>query len=359
LDGVRLHSRRASFIPRGFHGVSTPAPTIASTTGVHRLPHADGATTPTRRNEEEDTMNAPTQGYREALEASEKIHWTVDDLIGGDKRLDFGRPFLPESLARTAGLDMLDEEQRLVLNQVRGHGYLYTFGLVEEFILPFVMDHARLRLSDDDYVVRALLTFAEEEAKHIHLFRRFREEFLRGFGKRCDVIGPPEAIAQAVLAHHPLGVALIILHIEWMTQRHYMDSVRDDSGMDPLMRSLLRHHWMEEAQHARLDGLMVDALAANAGPGGIERALDDYVAIGTLLDGGLQQQVEMDLETVERATGRALSGTQRDAVRAVQSQAIRWTFLGSGMSHPKFLSALSSLGNGARERVEAMVPAFS
>src|SRR5881296_2257496 len=26
---------------------------------------------------------------------------------------------------------------------LRGYGYLYTFGMVEEFILPFVLDHVR------------------------------------------------------------------------------------------------------------------------------------------------------------------------------------------------------------------------
>jgi hypothetical protein len=71
-----------------------------------------------------------------------------------------------------------------------------------------------------------LLQFAGEEAKHIHLFKRFREEFELGFGSSCSVIGPPEAVAQAVLAHDPLSVALTILHIEWMTQRHYIESVR-------------------------------------------------------------------------------------------------------------------------------------
>jgi len=54
-----------------------------------------------------------------------------------------------------------------------------------------------------------------------------------------------------VLSHDPLGVALVILHIEWMSQRHYVESVRSDERLDPLFKSLLKHHWLEEAQHAR------------------------------------------------------------------------------------------------------------
>ena len=78
------------------------------------------------------------------------------------------------------------------------------------------------------------------------------------------MIGPPREVAKAVLAHDPLAVALVILHIEWMTQRHYIESVKDDQDLDPLFKSLLKHHWMEEAQHAKLDTLMVEALAEAA-----------------------------------------------------------------------------------------------
>src|SRR5437762_2066847 len=127
-------------------------------------------------------MNTHGYTYQAALAASERINWRVEDLIGEDKRLDFTRPFLPESLARVEPLTFLRLGERLALNQIRGLGYLYMFGLVEEFILPFVLDHARPQLHGDAYATRALLEFAAEEAKHIHLFRRFREEFERGFG---------------------------------------------------------------------------------------------------------------------------------------------------------------------------------
>ena len=36
--------------------------------------------------------------YQSALAASERIGWKVDDIIGGDKQLDFTKPFMPESL---------------------------------------------------------------------------------------------------------------------------------------------------------------------------------------------------------------------------------------------------------------------
>ncbi|HVH90491.1 MAG TPA: hypothetical protein VM783_03800, partial [Candidatus Acidoferrum sp.] len=108
-----------------------------------------------------------TYTYQAALAASERIGWKVDDIIGGDKKLDFSKPFTPESLAQVKQLSFLTPEEQLTLNQIRGHEYLAMFGLVEEFILPYVVDHARPQLSGDDYRVRALLQFAGEEAKHI------------------------------------------------------------------------------------------------------------------------------------------------------------------------------------------------
>lgn len=297
--------------------------------------------------------------YEACLAASERVNWRVEDIIGGDKRLDFTKPFMPESLARVAPLGFLNAEERRTLNQIRGHGYLYTFGVVEEFIVPFVLDHIRPQLRGNDVRVRAFLQFATEEAKHIELFNRFRQEFVDGFGSACDVIGPPEEIARAVLAHHPLAVALVILQIEWMTQRHFIESVKDDGDLDPQFKSLLRHHWMEEAQHAKLDTLMIDALIESCTERDIDEGLEDYAKIGALLDGGLMTQVEFDIESLTRATGRVLSEAEKETFRAVQQQAVRWTFLGSGMTHPNFLQTLERVRAGAREQVEQAAPAFS
>jgi hypothetical protein len=296
--------------------------------------------------------------YQSVLAASEMIHWRIEDIIGGEKRLDFTKPFMPEALARVEPLTFLNYEERRILNQIRGNAYLSIFGLVEEFILPFVLDHARPHLEGDDYRVRALLTFAGEEAKHIQLFKRFREEFEQGFGTDCPVIGPPSAIAAEILKHDPLGVAITTLHIEWMVQRHYVDSVRDNQNLDPQFKSLLKHHWLEEVQHAKLDTLMVEALAAGRDEEGIMQGVREYIDIGGFIDGGLKQQVEFDLDSFERAIGTRLSDSERDEFRQQQLQANRWTYLGSGMTHERVLETLESLTPKARRTVESISPTF-
>ena len=300
-----------------------------------------------------------TYTYESALAASEVIHWRIEDIIGGEKRLDFTKPFMPETLARVEELSFLDRDEKRILNQIRGNAYLSIFGLVEEFILPFVLDHVRSQLGGDDYRVRAFLQFAGEEAKHIQLFKRFRQEFEEGFGTHCPVIGPPEAIAKAILAHDPLGVAITTLHIEWMVQRHYVESIKDNGQLDPQFKSLLKYHWLEEVQHAKLDTLMVESLAIGRSEAQIMKGVDDYLEIGGFLDGGLKQQVEFDLGSFERATGRELNEAEEEEFRRKQLQANRWTYLGTGMTHEKVLSTLEWLSPAARQKVESVSGAFS
>jgi hypothetical protein len=295
--------------------------------------------------------------YQSALSASERIGWKVDDLIGGEKKLDFSKPFMPESLAQVKQLSFLTPEEQLILNQIRGHEYLSMFGLVEEFILPYVVDHARPQLSGDDYRVRALLQFAGEEAKHIHLFKRFRQEFEEGFGSKCDFIGPAEDVTRFVLSHSPLGVGIVILHIEWMTLRHYIEGVTDNQDLDPQFKSLLKNHWLEESQHTKLDSLIVDDLVANSTVKEIDQAFAEYAEIGAFLDNGVQQQAEFDIESFVQATGR-LSKSEREQVRNAVLKGMRWTYLGTGMSHPNFLATIEAIKPEARKQIEEMAPAF-
>ncbi|HEY8561563.1 MAG TPA: hypothetical protein VIL74_14400 [Pyrinomonadaceae bacterium] len=305
-----------------------------------------------------NNATATNYDYRETLVTSQKVNWRIEDIIGGDKGLDFSKPFMPESLARIRELDFLNADEKLVLNQIKGHTYLQIFGLVEEFILPFVLDHVRPSLDRDDYRVRAFLQFAGEEAKHIQLFKTFTAEFHKTFPVKCETIGPPSAVATAVLAHQPLAVALAILLIEWMSQIHYTGSIKDDQVLDPQFKNLLKFHWLEEAQHAKLDTLMVESLADGMTEAEIEKAVDEFLEIGGFLDDGTRQQTIFDLEAFERATGRTLTEGEREVFISVQHQANRYTYIGSGLTHPRFLETVGKLSPAQRSRIEEIAPVF-
>jgi len=295
--------------------------------------------------------------YERTLASSLRAQWMLDDVLREDQELDFTRNFMPESLARTAALDSLNAFEQRALNQISAHQYLSIFGVVEEFILPFLLDHSRDMVRGDDWRVRALLNFASEEAKHIHLFKRFHEAFVRGFPVQCEMIGPSEAIGAEVLRHDPLAVGLVILMIEWMTQEHYLGSIRDDGDLDPLFKSLMKHHWMEEAQHAKLDTLIVEALAEDRTEEQIDQAIDEFFEIGAFLDAGLKQQTAFNLDALEKVIGRTLDN--RDEIAAQQHQAARWTYIGSGMVHERFTATLEALSPRAAQRIEEAAPLFS
>ena len=295
--------------------------------------------------------------YEATLASSLRAQWKLDDVLREDQELDFSRQFMPESLARTAALDSLNPLEQRVLNHISAHQYLTIFGVVEEFILPFLMDHARPYLLGDDWRIRALLNFAGEEAKHIHLFKRFHAAFVRGFPVECQMIGPSKDIGAEILRHDPLAVGLVILMIEWMSQQHYLGSIRDDGDLDPLFKSLLKNHWMEEAQHAKLDTLIVDALAVGKTEEQIQKSVDEFFEIGAFLDEGLKQQASFNLDALEKAIGRKLE--DREEIEAQQHQAARWTYIGSGMVHERFVATLESLSPRAAERIAEAAPHFA
>ena len=116
---------------------------------------------------------------------------------------------------------------------------------------------------------------------------------------------------------------------------------------------------MEEAQHTKLDTLMVQALTDNLKAEEIEKGFSDYAAIGALIDGGIPQQVEFDLQALQRAAGRNFSEPEQKQFRVIQRQAQRWSYIGSAMKHPKFLQTVGEISSGARAQIEEMSEAFS
>jgi hypothetical protein len=300
----------------------------------------------------------PHDSFESVLDAASRVAWRIDEVLDGRSRLDFSRPFMPDTLLRQDPEGGLTPGERLRLNQICGHTYLHLFGLIEEFILPFVYDRLPEAAVEDIAKVRALLGFAGEEAKHIDLFLRFRTMFDAGFGASREMVGRPAALASAVLGHSPIGVCLTVLHLEWMTQRHYLECIQGSSAMDPLFKSLLRHHWVEEAQHARVDALLLASMSAAATPDELSCGLEDYFAILHLLDDVLARQAKLDIAALAPG-GNVARAEDRTAQVARHHRSLRWIFLGSGMTHPRLLNALETIHPTAAERTRALAAIYS
>jgi len=297
--------------------------------------------------------------YADLLKTSYRVNWCIEDVIGTRSQLDFSKPFLPETFARAAVLPFLSSSERLMLNHIRTRGYLAMFELVEDFVVPFIGQQADSHQATDSQCRTSLQNFVVEENKHREVFRQFRAEIDSRLGVVCESIGPVSDIVAAVLDHSPLALTVTILGLELMSQSHYLESIRDQQDLDAVFKELLRHHWIEEVQHAKLDALLLRDMVQHSDVTRIGAAIDEFFAIGALFDHGFSQQVFLDLSALERLRGHTLTAGHQEQFIAVQHQALRWTFLGSTMRNPNFLAAMETLGDDARRRVEQAAPTFS
>ena len=64
------------------------------------------------------------------------------------------------------GIGCLTDNEKRLLNQIRGNSYCHIFAFVEEYIVPLVIDRARADVYGDETRLWSLLRFAEEEVKH-------------------------------------------------------------------------------------------------------------------------------------------------------------------------------------------------
>lgn len=289
--------------------------------------------------------------YKSCVENSEKVSWLLDDVFPVGTRLDFARPFLPERLAPTRSLAFLSDEAQRALNQIAANAYLNLFAFVEEYILATVVKHTEAELFGDPMAMRALLRFADEEVKHQQLFTRFRDAFDRDFGVRAGVLDNAAQVAGVIMSKSPIAVMMVTLHIEFMTQQHYTESVRDDRGIDPMFAHLLKNHWLEEAQHARIDALELRKLTEHATPEQIAVGFADYVGLLDAFHGLLANQAAFDVAALERRQGREFTPAQREQIVANQLKGYDYTFLYVGATHPTVVDILKQIDPAGAQTV--------
>jgi hypothetical protein len=281
--------------------------------------------------------------YAACTRNSEKVAWKVDDVMPPETRLDFSRPFLPGPLTGSGHVPFLSASERLKLNQINGNAYINLFAFVEEYIVATAVNHAQAEMFGDHDAIRALVRFADEEIKHQQLFWRYLDAFKRDFDRPCDVLGSPAAVAQVILSKSAMAVMMVTLHLEIMTQAHYTESVRPDTNLDPLFASLLKHHWLEESQHARIDALELDKLMSQSNAEQIKKAFSDYLELIDAFDGLLANQATMDAESLGRVLERTFTEEEARQLVAAQHAGYRHTFLVSGMVNPLLTRVLGKM----------------
>lgn len=304
------------------------------------------------------TASVPTYSYPEILQHSKQVAWREDDVLNG-RTFDFTRRFLPNKLSGVDNIACLSETEKTRLNQIMGNAYCHLFAYVEEFIIPAVMDEARLDVHGDEVRLRSLVRFSEDELKHQEMFRRSIAMFAEGLGFEMDLIPDREAVAQVVRSKSKLAVLVLTTIIEWFVQLHYTEHVLSDETLDPLFRDLLKYHWLDEAQHAKIDTNLVMETAAGLSIEECERAIDEVLELGMAIDGLLLQQIAMNITALGRATGRVFTDAERDEIIRETQRAWRWTFLVSGLRHPNVVNLVSEITETGAGKIEAAAAALS
>ena len=296
--------------------------------------------------------------YQECLDNSKRVSWLEDDVLA-DRNFDFSKRFLPNRLTGVDEIGCLSENEKRQLNQIMGNGYCHIFAFVEEFIIPTVTEEVMKDVYGDEVRARSLLRFAEEELKHQELFRKSVELFGQGFGSECGLIPGREEVAKVVRSKSKLAVMILTAIIEWFTQLHYIEHVRDDSDLDGLFRDLLRFHWMEEAQHAKLDTLLIGEVAEHLTLEEREAAIDEVLELGGAIDGLLAQQIGLNIEALGKVTGRTFTAAEKEEITTKTQRAWRWTFLVSGLEHPNVVKAIGELTTLGPGKIEGVAAALS
>jgi hypothetical protein len=296
--------------------------------------------------------------YEDVLANSQKVAWKEDDVLGG-RSFDLSKRFLPNSLTGVDGIDCLDDKEKLKLNQIMGNAYCHIFAFVEEFIVPTVAEESMTNPYGDEVRQRSLLRFSEEELKHQELFRRSIELFNEQFGMTPQLIPGREQVAAVVRSKSKLAVLILIDIIEWFVQVHYTEHVLSKTELDGLFRDLLKYHWLDEAQHAKIDTMLIAEMVEDLTMAEREAAIDEVLELGGAIDGLVQQQISMNIDALVVATGRNFTDGERAEITSETLKASRYTFLVSGLDHPNVVRMVSEITDEGPAKVRNVAEALS
>jgi hypothetical protein len=290
----------------------------------------------------------PTYSYKKSLANSYKVNWRIEDVLG-QQGFDPTKRWLPLRLSGASFVTCLDEEEKRALTHVEMAAYAHLFGYVEEFIAPKIAELSQDFAVEGREAFDALTNFAAEEVKHMNLFRRLRERVDQTLGFETQLLGDQAATARYVLSKSTGAVLLLTACIEWFTQLHFTEAFQEDGGLDPLTKRAFRAHWQEESQHAQMDHLETLRAFAGLDAAGRERAIDELIELVAAVDGLLQKQVGYDVENLARVLGRDFTPAERADLEQGLLRAKRWTFIESGVTHPRFQELFAEVTTPAQQ----------
>lgn len=295
--------------------------------------------------------------FHDCLQTAYRVNWRIDEVLG-DRRFDPNRRWLPRALSGADSIACLDDDERRQLTHVEMAAYAHLFAYAEEWIAPKAVLLAREHQLSDRVVFDALTNFAAEEVKHMNMFRRLRDRIEEQMGCPLQLVGDQQATAEHVLRQSSGAVLLLTACIEWFTQRHYQECFEDDGGLDPFVKHVFKMHWVEECQHAKIDHLETLRAFEGADAAQRDRSIDELIGLVAAVDGLLQAQSAHDVDNLARYLGRTFTAGERDEIAASVLRSKRYTFLETGVTHPRFQELFAAVTTEAQQQrvAEALAP---
>jgi hypothetical protein len=298
------------------------------------------------------TYNIDSVKYKKCLVNSRKVNWDIDQDVIRFRTLDTRQKYLPDSLSKVNEILFLSADEQRFLSQVQGRTYAYIFGLVERFINTKILELGNEHALGNQVVLEAMVQFSKEELKHQELFRRVEVLADATLPPGYKMMADPNEVARAVLSKSTWSVLALTCLIELFTQAHYKESISSEKNVSQLFKDIFKYHWLEEAQHARIDELEWERVHACLGEEELDQGVSDLIDLVAAVDGILQAQAQADADYFVANISRSFSQQTATAISRHILKAYRWQYIVSGVQIERFQKALGSKINGEQmERI--------
>jgi DNA-directed RNA polymerase subunit F len=105
--------------------------------------------------------------------------------------------------------------------------------------------------------------------------------------------------------------------------------------------------------------LLIGEVAEKLTPEERETAIDEVIELGGAIDGLLAQQIGLNIEALEKVTGRMFTAAEKEEITTKTQRAWRWIFLVSGLEHPNVVKTVGELTTAGPVKIKGSAEALS
>jgi hypothetical protein len=273
-------------------------------------------------------------------------------------RVDFAEKFLPDRVAQVCRLRFLSLAQRRLLNQIQGRTYINMVSLLEQSLGVALLD-----LEPDHWLrnqtARAAVRFGDEQVSHRELFAKIERLLAEGMPTGYRFLPRVDKVAARMRGKSTWAALALICHIEACAQAHCRRAAPSEH-LAGLYGDLLLLRWKQESQHAIVDELRWIAEDAKLSDRARERALDDFVALVTLLHEALAIQADADARYFADICGSWLAPSELAEVGDAVCGAYRWQYIVSGIDEQRFAAVLRTMiSENQGERIQGVLASIA